>query len=112
MAHLPLRDIEAWVNRSIEERRAEVAKRKGYVARPMNSFMLYRSAFADRTKEWCTQNNHQVVSSISGESWPLEPPEIREQYNEWARIERVNHQNAHPNYKFSPSKAGVNKKRK
>lgn len=35
----------------------------------------------------------------------MEPPEIREQYNEYARIERDNHQKAHPGYKFSPSKS-------
>lgn len=60
-------------------------------------------------------NNHQVVSSVSGESWPLEPPEVRDFYNELAKIERTNHQMAHPDYKFSPSKpgaAGKNFKRK
>ena len=35
----------------------------------------------------------------------MEPTEVREQYNEYARIERDNHQKAHPGYKFSPSKA-------
>jgi hypothetical protein len=35
----------------------------------------------------------------------MEPPEIRELYNEYAKIERINHQAAHPDYKFSPSKA-------
>ena len=111
--HIPLRDMEEWVNRSAEVRRKEVEKRNGYVTRPMNSFMLYRSAFAERTKIWCLQNNHQVVSSVSGESWPMEPSAIREQYNEYARIERDNHQKAHPGYKFSPSKAqGSTRKRK
>ncbi|KAI9710964.1 MAG: hypothetical protein M1820_002401 [Bogoriella megaspora] len=109
---IPVRDMDAWVNRSVEERHKEADKKKGYVVRPMNSFMLYRSAYADRTKEWCRQNNHQVVSSVSGESWPLEPPEVREKYNELARLERINHQNAHPTYKFSPSKGGPARKRK
>jgi hypothetical protein len=104
---VPVRDMEAWVNRSVEDRMREAEKRNGYITRPMNSFMLYRSAFAERTKAWCVHNNHQVVSSVSGESWPLEPQEIRDHYNELARIERINHQNAHPDYKFSPSKPGV-----
>ncbi|KAF3904346.1 hypothetical protein AA313_de0205560 [Arthrobotrys entomopaga] len=104
LVDLPIRDMERWVRRSVEERRREVEKRDGHVARPMNSFMLYRSAFAERTKQWCLQNNHQVVSSVSGASWPLEPAWIREKYNELARIERINHQAAHPGYKFSPSK--------
>jgi len=105
--------MEEWVTRPAEVRMKEVEKRNGYVTRPMNSFMLYRSAYADRTKLWCLQNNHQIVSSVSGESWPLEPPEVREQYNEYAKIERDNHQKAHPGYKFSPSKTqGPGKKRK
>lgn len=103
--NIPVRNMEEWVNRSPEVRRAEVEKRNGYVTRPMNSFMLYRSAYADRTKQWCLQNNHQVVSAVSGESWPMEPPEVRELYNDYAKVERINHQNAHPTYKFSPSKA-------
>lgn len=102
---IPVRNMEEWVNRSAEVRRQEVERRNGYITRPMNSFMLYRSAYAERTKQWCLQNNHQIVSSVSGESWPLEPPEVRELYNELAKIERINHQNAHPTYKFSPSKA-------
>ncbi|KAA6410868.1 MAG: hypothetical protein FRX48_05178 [Lasallia pustulata] len=111
--HIPIRNMEEWVHRPVEVRLKEVEKRKGYVTRPMNSFMLYRSAYAERTKLWCLQNNHQIVSSVSGESWPLEPPKIREQYNEYARVERDNHQKAHPGYKFSPSKAqGLNRKRK
>jgi hypothetical protein len=105
MDHIPVKDMHEWVTRPAELRRAEVAKRSGYVARPMNSFMLYRSAYAERTKIWCLQNNHQVVSSVSGESWPLEPPEVRDRYSEYARVERENHAKAHPGYKFSPSKS-------
>ncbi|KAI9775646.1 MAG: hypothetical protein M1839_000971 [Geoglossum umbratile] len=109
--HIPVRDMEEWVTRPMEVRRQEVEKRNGYVTRPMNSFMLYRSAYAERTKLWCLQNNHQVVSSVSGVSWPLEPSSVRDRYNDLAKIERLNHQNAHPGYKFSPSKA-QNTKRK
>lgn len=109
--HVPLKDMDEWVHRPAEVRRQEVEKRNGYVTRPMNSFMLYRSAYAERTKQWCLQNNHQVVSSVSGESWPMEPPEVREQFNEWAKIERANHAAAHPDYKFSPSKT-ASKRRK
>ena len=111
--HIPVKDMEEWVNRSPEVRQQQVEQRKGYVTRPMNSFMLYRSAYAERTKMWCLQNNHQIVSSVSGESWPLETEEIREKYHHYAKIERENHQNAHPGYKFSPSKTqNAAKKRK
>jgi hypothetical protein len=77
----------------------------------MNSFMLYRSAFAERTKQWFMQNNHQHVSKVSGRSWALEPQEIRNQFDTWAKIERANHQLAFPNYKFSPSKTATKRQR-
>ncbi|KAH8697471.1 hypothetical protein BGW36DRAFT_168370 [Talaromyces proteolyticus] len=104
MIHIPVKDMEAWVNRSVEVRMQEVAKKNGKIARPMNSFMLYRSAYAERTKEWCSQNNHQIVSRVSGQSWPKEPPEVREKFEFLALIERDNHQKAHPDYKFAPNK--------
>ena len=109
-SEIPVKDIEAWVTRSAAERVEESKKRKGHIARPMNSFMLYRSAYAERTKGWCKQNNHQVVSSVAGESWPLESDELRDQFNEWARIERDNHAKAFPDYKFSPSKTSLRKR--
>lgn len=109
--HVAVADIETYVNRSAEDRRREVDEGKfpGKVKRPMNSFMLYRKAYQNRTKDWCLQNNHQVVSQVCGDSWPLEPDEVKEQFGEWARIERQNHQNAHPGYKFSPTKPGTAK---
>lgn len=36
----------------------------------------------------------------------MEPKEIRDLYTDYARIERDNHQKAHPGYKFSPMKPG------
>jgi hypothetical protein len=109
--HVEVHDIEAYVNRSAEQRQKEVDEGKvpGKVKRPMNSFMLYRKAYQNRAKEWCLQNNHQVVSQVCGDSWPQEPDEIKDQFSEWARIERLNHQNAHPGYKFSPTKPGTAK---
>ncbi|PNS19919.1 Transcription factor ste11 [Sphaceloma murrayae] len=107
---IPVRDIEAWVNRPAADRHEETMKRKGYIARPMNSFMLYRSAYAERTKEWCKENDHQVVSSAAGESWPMESDELRNQFQIWAKVERDNHAVAFPNYKFSPSKTGVKRR--
>lgn len=102
--HIPLKDIVAWINRSVEDREAD-AKKRGKTARPMNSFMLYRSAYAERTKTWCQKNNHQVVSSVLGASWPLETQEIKDLYIDYARIERENHASAHPGYKFTPLKS-------
>lgn len=103
---IPVVDIEQYVNRSPEVRRQEIetGKNPGRVKRPMNAFMLYRKAYQQRAKEWASQHNHQVVSRVCGLSWPLEPEHIRQQFKSWADIERDNHQKAHPNYKFTPSK--------
>ncbi|KAL2020186.1 hypothetical protein VTK56DRAFT_8710 [Thermocarpiscus australiensis] len=103
---IPVADIETYVHRSAEVRRQEVetGKSPGRVKRPMNAFMLYRKAYQQRAKEWASQHNHQVVSRVCGLSWPLEPEHIRQQFKAWADIERDNHQKAHPNYKFTPSK--------
>lgn len=104
MTHIPLRDMESWVHRPVETRMQEVAERNGHVARPMNSFMLYRSAYANRAKKLITETNHQKVSEAAGESWKIEPRETREKYELLASIEKSNHLKAHPGYKFSPSK--------
>lgn len=108
---MPVRDMEQWANRSAEIRHQEAAKKNGYISRPMNSFMLYRSAYAERVKKFCKENNHQVVSQVTGASWPLEPDEIRKKYERLALLERDNHQAAHPHYKFAPNKAGKKRTR-
>ncbi|KAK5628227.1 hypothetical protein RRF57_003942 [Xylaria bambusicola] len=122
-------DIDAYVNRSPEERRREVAASKtGKVKRPMNAFMLYRKAYQNRTKEWKRlddirrkeesasegkpekgHDNHQVISQVCGLSWNMEPQDLRDQYDEWAKIERNNHKLAFPDYKFAPAKSKTKK---
>ncbi|KAJ5815022.1 hypothetical protein N7474_006799 [Penicillium riverlandense] len=103
MTDVPVKDIEGFVNRSFEERWEEV-KQKGRITRPMNSFMLYRSAYTDRIKRYLNQTNNQAVSRACGLGWKLEPKYIREKYERYACIERDEHARAHPDYKFSPSK--------
>lgn len=108
----PVRDMDAYVHRSIEMRKREVEKKNNHVGRPMNSFMLYRSAYSERTKAWCKKNNHQLVSTVSGQSWPMEPDSLKDKYAELARIERENHAKAFPSYKFRPSKCGPSARRR
>ena len=112
MTDVQIKDTEAWVNRSVDERREE-AKKDNFVKRPSNSFILYRSAYADRARAWEKSPNHQKISSLAGESWSLEPPEIRKQFDAWAKIERDNHAKAFPEYKFQPQiTKAMNRKRK
>ncbi|PSR81616.1 high mobility group box domain-containing protein, partial [Coniella lustricola] len=107
-------EIEAYINRTAEVRRKEISsdrKQPGKVKRPMNSFMLYRKAFQNHTKAYCEHNNHQVVSKVCGASWDQEPEHIRKQFADWAKMERANHQLAHPGYKFTPAKPKNQKRR-
>ncbi len=99
-------DIEAWVHRPLEVRQAEIesGKQPGKIKRPMNAFMLYRKAYQNRAKDHWKHHNHQIISQVCGDSWNLEPDSIRNKFNEWAKIERDNHQRAHPGYKFTPAK--------
>lgn len=108
-------EIEAYINRPAEVRIREAEmdrKQPGRIKRPMNSFMLYRKAFQNHTKAYCEHNNHQVVSRVCGASWDQEPEHIRKQFGDWAKLERTNHQKAHPGYKFSPAKPKSAAKRK
>ncbi|KAF4462912.1 mating type 1-2 [Fusarium albosuccineum] len=103
---VPVADIATFVARSTEERLSETSRNKkaGQIKRPMNAFMLYRKAYQEVAKTQCAQNNHQHVSKVCGAGWPLEPPLVKQMFDEWAKIERMNHQHAHPGYKFTPSK--------
>lgn len=106
---IPSRDIIRWVNRSREKRLQEVSERNGHIARPMNAFMLYRLAYHEKAKQWFFQNQQQIVSSALGRSWHLESRETREEYYEYARIERINHRAAHPNYRYKPKRLNFKK---
>lgn len=106
LTDVPIKDMETWVHRSRAERQREAEKKKK-VARPMNSFMLYRSAYADRAKILFGEKNHQVVSVATGKSWSMEPKHIRDKYDELSRIERENHAATHPDYKFKPQKTDL-----
>jgi hypothetical protein len=112
---LPVEDIKAYVNRSVQERREEVEESKvpHKVKRPMNSFMLYRKAYQNVAADWSFQmrtngGNHGIVSQVCGDAWKLEPESIKDQFAEWARVERLNHRKAHPDYKFTPSQVKTN----
>ncbi|KAK7416125.1 hypothetical protein QQX98_005453 [Neonectria punicea] len=112
MPHVPVADIGTFVTRSAEQRLEETSRNKkpGQIKRPMNAFMLYRKAYQEVAKTQCTRNNHQHVSKVCGAGWPMESDQVHEMFTEWARIERVNHQQAHPGYKFTPSKTRKGKR--
>ncbi|KAJ6014660.1 hypothetical protein N7540_009251 [Penicillium herquei] len=103
MVDIPIRDMEAWAHRSSEERIAQAEDRRS-IARPMNAFMMYRSAYSDRAKTLLGNKNYQIVNSAIAKSWGIELDDVKTYYNDIARIERDNHQRTHPEYKFRPNR--------
>ena len=80
--HIPTVDIEVYVKRSADLRRAEVDGGKSCkrVKRLLNSFMLYRKVYQDRLRAWSRESRHQVISQLCDDSWHLEPSHIKDQF--------------------------------
>jgi hypothetical protein len=104
--------IEEWVNRPAEVRWRETKQRDGYVVRPLNSFMLYRSAYIAEAKARYSQPQQQKLSAILAESWRNERPEVHEKYQAYARTESRNHHEAYPEYRYSPKRLEIEKQHK
>jgi hypothetical protein len=102
---VPLKDMLAFANRSVTIRQAE-ANKSGFtkIPRPSNSFVMYRSAYADRVMKWASKNNHQNVSVITGSSWQIEDQTVRRFYMSCAKIDKANHLIAFPGWKYNPKK--------
>jgi hypothetical protein len=98
---IPVKRIEAYINRSPEDRNAEVPKdingvwEKLRIPSPMGAFELYQWAYADRAKLWGEKNSHPRISSVARRSWYLESINTRYEYLMYARIEYYNHNEAH-----------------
>jgi hypothetical protein len=100
---IPLKDMLAFADRSVTVRQAE-AKKFGKIPRPSNSFVCYRSAYADRVMKWASKNNHQNVSVITGSSWQIESETVRRFYMNCADIDKANHLKAFPGWKYTPKR--------
>lgn len=106
--HIPLVDIESFVNRSVETRHAEVEERlkakKSGITRPVNAFLLYRKCYLARIQAFCKNRskNHETFSRIAGASWNKETGEFRERFQELSQIDDRKHQTAFPGWRYQP----------
>lgn len=99
---LPIKNMLAVASRSVAVRFSE-AKKADKILRSLNSFVCYRTAYADRIKQWASDENHQNVSRIAGASWKLEPEDVRAFYIQCAEVDKANHLKAFPGYKYNPN---------
>jgi hypothetical protein len=100
---IPLKDMLAFANRSVAVRQAE-ANKSGKIPRPSNSFVCYRSAYADRVMNWASKGCHQNVSIVTGSSWNIESETVRRFYMNCAEIDKANHLKAFPGWKYNPKR--------
>lgn len=93
LVYIPVKDMKAWVHRSLDGRMAEFRTR-GKIPRPINSFMLYRMAIEGRAKQYLGDTNSRLVSLAAGGSWKIEPARVRKFYSKLAEIEQQKHASA------------------
>ncbi|RKO89223.1 hypothetical protein BDK51DRAFT_52382 [Blyttiomyces helicus] len=73
------------------------------VARPSNSFMLYRR---DKMKELCELGLSKGAAKVLGEMWANEPEDVKEMYRRKAEIGRKEHSQKYPDFVYSPYSKG------
>lgn len=104
--HVPFRDMEAYVHRSIDIRHKELGL--GKPRRPCNHFVLYFTATHARAEAWREAHvtdlpeasSHQFLSTIISRSWSLEPPSVKAKFTALAEKEKQMHGKAFPDYKL------------
>lgn len=112
-AHIPvdLEGVKKLVESSAEQRRQK-AKHRAKVARPKNSFLLYRLVYGKRARHLLAGLSPAKVSSrdisrVTGASWNLEEDEVKDKYKNLAKIDQQNHAAAFPEYQFTRRKLRV-----
>jgi hypothetical protein len=106
-----LEGVKKLVESSAEQRRQE-AKHRTRVARPRNSFLLYRLVYETRARHLLARLSPAKVlstdiSRVIGASWNLESDEIKNKYKNLAKIDQQNHAAAFPEYQFTRRKLPV-----
>ncbi|KAI0371098.1 hypothetical protein BV20DRAFT_914127, partial [Pilatotrama ljubarskyi] len=75
------------------------------IPRPPNAFILYRSAKWEEAKADGSADALGTMgqaSKVFGQMWKLEPPEVREDFEERARRAAEAHREKHPDYHYCP----------
>ena len=96
-------DPVAYADRSIEERRQK-SRKEGKIARPLNSYMLYRKAYQQVARRVLSNDQQQFASRIVGESWNRwEPKHVKAKFRDLAKTDHKKHHEAFPSYKYTPT---------
>ncbi|ORY92076.1 high mobility group box domain-containing protein [Syncephalastrum racemosum] len=70
----------------------------------MNCFMTYRLEKQKEIAQKCPGANHRDISKIIANWWRKEPEDIKKQYRDIAEVNKLEHSQKYPNYKYAPKK--------
>ncbi|KAJ7480107.1 hypothetical protein B0H11DRAFT_1267659 [Mycena galericulata] len=74
-----------------------------HVARPRNSFIIFRSEFyAMQRITPKVEDDHRIISRVAAILWHDLPEEDKREYQVKAELEKLEHRRLHPNYRFLP----------
>ncbi|KAG7095339.1 hypothetical protein E1B28_006101 [Marasmius oreades] len=81
----------------------EVGGAGGYIPRPPNAFILFRSSFIRSQKiSGKVEGNHSTLSKIIGMYWRTLPTAERAEWEAKARIAQDEHRKRYPDWRFRP----------
>ncbi|KAF8665147.1 hypothetical protein AX16_000613 [Volvariella volvacea WC 439] len=86
--------------------RASHARKRGagYVSRPPNAFMLFRSEFwaKEKLKPEPIERDHRDISRIAAHCWNQLDEKERTRFQKMAEERKQQHRQQHPDYKYAP----------
>lgn len=85
-------------NKKSHSRRREA----GYVPRPRNSFIVFRSYWIDRQKG-SGEGQQNELSKQAGKAWKAMSAADKQKFKEIANQEQKRHKIEHPNYQYTPT---------
>ncbi|RXK41694.1 hypothetical protein M231_00929 [Tremella mesenterica] len=75
----------------------------GHIKRARNAFILFRKHVTDSGLiPPSVEVKHQNISVVAAKMWREAPQEVRQQFQEQARIEKEEHQRKYPGYRYQP----------
>ncbi|KAG0225376.1 hypothetical protein BGW42_004462 [Actinomortierella wolfii] len=74
------------------------------VKRSPNCFIIYRNEIHPKLVAMYGNRNNKEISRMAGACWKAEPPEVKNQYKQQAKVERDHHALINPGYKYQPAR--------
>ncbi|WVQ85956.1 hypothetical protein IAT38_008124 [Cryptococcus sp. DSM 104549] len=76
---------------------------EGHIKRARNAFILFRKHITDSNLiPPSVEVKHQNISVVAAKMWKEAPQEVRQKFQEQARLEKEEHQRKYPGYRYQP----------